>query len=710
MRNLIFILLLFISTLTFCQGLHPGITASSSQVIFYVSNAGNDNKTGLSQDSAWATISKVNGETFDPGDQIFFNKGDEWREQLTIPSSGSAGSPITFASYGTGDRPIINGSELATVWTNESGGVSGSSDWDAELDINFNNSTYQNFRQVIPASDLSETGTHVRILIKAHDTNAFTVSGASVGLRSGSTDDFSAPPTRLTFDTGSSTATVSANTDKYSDWIEYDSDPDTDQLIHIYYGTSTDDYVYKTTGGTSYRSTDGTDNTLTTTVDYGASAGAIRIVAGYEVGSEAVADSVWESTVSSDPKIVIFDDTLGIEALTLGAVDSLQKWFWGSNTLYTYSIADPSERFSEIEYGARDYGIVDGGDETYITIDGLEVKNSRKRAIMFLGDVDNANIIIDNCYAHHSREQGIYFNGYDNCTVQNSRSEYTGSGFYVSPNSDSILFTSDTAMYNIRYLNGTNTNGLSMDGHGFGIEESHDCIIEYCVAQSNWAGGFVVDQNNVANYDAILRYNKALGSDVVDFDNHGFNFGRIAATGTVQMYYNLSFDYGRNFSSNTFIDIDQSHAATIQIWNNTFVNTSDVDGNVIRWFDIANGLCDFRNNIVVSYTVSASVFNLIDATTNDFTSSDYNLYYSTDLGQPFEMGVTNYSSLANWTSGTSLDANSDEDNPDFTSEFTDFSLQVGSPAINTGVDVGLTEDILGNPIVGVPDMGAYEKQ
>ena len=30
------------------------------------------------------------------------------------------------------------------------------------------------------------------------------------------------------------------------------------------------------------------------------------------------------------------------------------------------------------------------------------------------------------------------------------------------------------------------------------------------------------------------------------------------------------------------------------------------------------------------------------------------------------------------------------------------------PAINTGVDVGLTEDILGNPIVGLPDIGAYE--
>jgi hypothetical protein len=35
-------------------------------------------------------------------------------------------------------------------------------------------------------------------------------------------------------------------------------------------------------------------------------------------------------------------------------------------------------------------------------------------------------------------------------------------------------------------------------------------------------------------------------------------------------------------------------------------------------------------------------------------------------------------------------------------------LQSSSPAINAGTPVGLTTDILGNPIVGNPDIGAYE--
>ena len=54
---------------------------------------------------------------FAPGDTIFFKKGDTWRETLTVSSSGTSGNSIIIASYGTGDDPIITGSDLIISWS-----------------------------------------------------------------------------------------------------------------------------------------------------------------------------------------------------------------------------------------------------------------------------------------------------------------------------------------------------------------------------------------------------------------------------------------------------------------------------------------------------------------------------------------------------------------------------------------------------------------
>jgi hypothetical protein len=79
---------------------------------------GNDGNSGISLSTSWKTIAKVNASNFNPGDQILFKRGEIWREQLTVPSSGSAGNPITFGAYGSGNAPIINGSDLVSSWQN----------------------------------------------------------------------------------------------------------------------------------------------------------------------------------------------------------------------------------------------------------------------------------------------------------------------------------------------------------------------------------------------------------------------------------------------------------------------------------------------------------------------------------------------------------------------------------------------------------------
>jgi len=53
---------------------------------------------------------------FKPGDTILFKRGEIWREQLIVPSSGTEGNPITFGAYGEGEKPKITGADIVTNW------------------------------------------------------------------------------------------------------------------------------------------------------------------------------------------------------------------------------------------------------------------------------------------------------------------------------------------------------------------------------------------------------------------------------------------------------------------------------------------------------------------------------------------------------------------------------------------------------------------
>ncbi|HEY4509808.1 MAG TPA: right-handed parallel beta-helix repeat-containing protein, partial [Candidatus Paceibacterota bacterium] len=63
--------------------------------------------------------------TFSAGDNIYFKKGETWREKLTVPSSGSSGTPITFGAYGSGNAPIITGADSMSGFSD-----GGSNIWD----------------------------------------------------------------------------------------------------------------------------------------------------------------------------------------------------------------------------------------------------------------------------------------------------------------------------------------------------------------------------------------------------------------------------------------------------------------------------------------------------------------------------------------------------------------------------------------------------
>jgi len=100
----------------------PTHEAKAAGTTYYVDATGGlDTNDGLTTGAAWKTISKVNSSAFNPGDSIYFKKGEIWREGLTPPSSGAVGSPITFGAYGSGNDPIISGANIMQTWTSYSG-------------------------------------------------------------------------------------------------------------------------------------------------------------------------------------------------------------------------------------------------------------------------------------------------------------------------------------------------------------------------------------------------------------------------------------------------------------------------------------------------------------------------------------------------------------------------------------------------------------
>ncbi len=78
---------------------------------YYLSSStGNDNNDG-SQAQPWKTLSKISNTSLGPGDTVYFKKGDTFRGHFVVDGSGTEENLITFTSYGSGNQPIISGSD-----------------------------------------------------------------------------------------------------------------------------------------------------------------------------------------------------------------------------------------------------------------------------------------------------------------------------------------------------------------------------------------------------------------------------------------------------------------------------------------------------------------------------------------------------------------------------------------------------------------------
>ena len=142
------------------------------------------------------------------------------------------------------------------------------------------------------------------------------------------------------------------------------------------------------------------------------------------------------------------------------------------------------------------------------------------------------------------------------------------------------------------------------------------------------------------------------------------------------------------------------------VYNNTIVNS----GHGVDFYESGNSGNVFKNNIIycstTAYLVKALSSGEIAAQT-----FDYNTYWNPDESPSsavFYDGTAR--TFSYWQATNGKDANGQQADPLFVTNFSDLHLRSSSPCINAGTNVGLTQDHAGVfvPQGASPDIGAYE--
>ncbi len=100
---------------------------------YYVSPEGNDENDGLSPETAWATLDKVQSADLQYGDAVLFECGGTWYGTLRVADG------VAYSSYGEGEKPTLTGSPpdagRSSNWILFAEGENGSKIWRYAQDV-----------------------------------------------------------------------------------------------------------------------------------------------------------------------------------------------------------------------------------------------------------------------------------------------------------------------------------------------------------------------------------------------------------------------------------------------------------------------------------------------------------------------------------------------------------------------------------------------
>lgn len=709
---------------------------------YYVNaTTGNDSLAGTSPIFAWKTISKVNAFTFNPGDNIFLERGSLWREQLTISSSGNQENYITFGAYGSGEKPILHGSDIIVGWGNESG-------------------------DMISGWNFSE-GWSVLLNTVINDSDTFTTRSNGYGVM-------------------------------YNDIFE----PGKSYRVVINAGSNCVAYMGTNSANRQILGSDGTYNATCVTgqedLYLRSTLAGITNVVQLEVYSlESTPANVYiKSNLTIQPEVIWLNDSVAHYGLNDTSLNNSQ-WYWRLNNLYIKDESGNPDTTSTIEAGQR-YGI-DTNRQSYLNITGIEINRCQSYPLYLR---DGENIIVSNLTVDDNHGHAIFISGTDNITVKNNlinntrgKDRYSGGdGVLVDDGADSPLFV----------LVDSNIIGGGIDTitrQGIAVVDGDDVIISNNTIEGGlhgidvepYTGQVIVNLSIVNNTVNIPANTDSFGGAVnhVGISLNGASGGVISGIVNVSKNYIDLRDEVFGTSASGF-SLNNLRNGTIYFENNSIYGSlrgSYVSGNLttpifFRYNFIKGGATNHANgiymtgtnvtkeklnidyNIIMDYSyalafitggsggvesnISNNLFHcngsiycvmMSDSSHNSIVKNnlfygtpyapsngvyirsygpsstwdmDYNIYEKT--GNYFNWQTSTGVNFSTWRSNSSQDSHSlnsfflPVNNSGYMNVSGDFQLEWNSSAIDSGINVNIDRDYLGNPIYGNPDIGAYEYQ
>ena len=687
---------------------------------FVDATGGNDAWNGLTSDTAWQTVAKVNGETFSPSDFIAFKRGETWREKLTVPDSGSAGKPIAFGAYGSGSKPVISGANLMTgfaadatveTWgdntTDDNTGIT--EDTHVQGGINSGN----NYNTVsLKTRNYSGANNAVRKAFLRFDLSGGTgtVTAATLNLNQLGTDVAACILAKCTRAWVEATATWDdydgsnpwgANHDQSTTLISFNSEGTTGYKVlgHADFLT----YIQSVWGSgeinisihtdeepdqPEWRHSEGTDGQRPF----------LSITTGQtNVYNVALVDG------GSGPAAVYFDGTQGALAANKAALASNDDWFWAANVLSIYSDSDPSAKV--IEAAIRNQ-CVDQNEKSYLRFENIKLDKSKLISMRIDGNA--TDITLNAVDSDKSFNDGFQVGVTGGAAVTPSNVTFDGCAITLFNREDTsqapgiLQFNGTSGGDNLIIRNCTISSDVDTDNSGNAedgiiVMDGDDILIENNVI-SGVDHGIQMRGSGVGSKDVetfTIRYNT-----INSFDDAIWLRGTSEADSTI--YYNLITGSG-----DSCFDIIGEGGT---IYNNTCY---DGRSNAVTLQTLAATKVIFKNNILSNTANDASQIYIDDSNSVDISNStfDNNLYYRvTPSADFYSMSGGGGDNFADWQSTHSQDASGLNENPDFTTPGSDFTLQAVSPCRDAGADVSLTPDYAGVsvPQETNPAIGAYE--